>query len=65
MLNRIYEHPEGRDIHIALILITCDIPAARKICEHISALISCHQCEKKTNYKNRQYNFAGMENFDK
>ena len=64
-LNRTYEHPEGRNIHAALILVSCDVPVARKICGHISALVSCHRCDKKANYENRQHNFAGMENFDK
>ena len=63
-LNRTYEHPRGRDIHAALILVSCDVPAARKICGHVSALVSCHRCDKKANYENRQHNFAGMENFD-
>ena len=45
-LNRIYEYREGRQIRAALILVSCDIPAARKICGHISALAACHRCER-------------------
>jgi hypothetical protein len=63
-LNRTYEYREGRQIRAALILVTCDIPAARKICGHISALAACHRCEKRGNYENHQHNFAGMEDMD-
>ena len=63
-LNRTFEFPDGRDIRAALILTSCDIPAARKICGHVSALVSCHRCEKKANYENRQHNFAGMDDMD-
>ena len=63
-LNRTFEFPGGRDIRAALILTLCDIPAARKICGHVSALVSCHKCEKKANYENRQHNFAGMDDMD-
>jgi hypothetical protein len=51
-LNRTYECQEGKRIRAALVLVSCDIPAARKICGHISALVSCHRCEKKANYEN-------------
>ena len=47
-----------------MILVSCDIPAARKICEYVSALVSCHRCTKKANYKNHQHNFAGMDDID-
>ncbi|GET51673.1 hypothetical protein GLOIN_2v1775288 [Rhizophagus irregularis DAOM 181602=DAOM 197198] len=63
-LNKTYECQEGKRIRAALILVSCDIPAARKICGHISALVSCHRCEKKVNYKNRQHNFAGINEMD-
>jgi hypothetical protein len=61
-LDRTYEHRNGKNIRAALILISCDIPAARKICGHVSALVSCHRCEKTANYEDHQHNFAGMEN---
>ena len=35
-LNSTAEFSEGRTIRAALILISCDIPAARKLCGHIS-----------------------------
>ena len=63
-LDRTFEHPEGRKIHAALILVSCDIPAARKICGHVSALVSCHRCHKHANYEDNQHNFAGMQNMD-
>ncbi|GBC14554.2 hypothetical protein GLOIN_2v1775288 [Rhizophagus irregularis DAOM 181602=DAOM 197198] len=60
-LNRTYECENGKRVCGALILVSCDIPAARKICGHVSALVSCHRCEKKANYENGQHNFAGMD----
>jgi hypothetical protein len=63
-LNRTYEDNEGKKIWAALILVSCDIPAARKICGHVSALVSCHRCTKKANYENHQHNFAGMDDMD-
>jgi hypothetical protein len=63
-LNRTYECHNGKKIRAALILVSCDIPAARKICGHVSALVSCHRCEKKANYENRQHNFAGMSDMN-
>src|SRR6266496_3407043 len=44
-LDHTFEYQEGRYIRAALILVSCDIPAARKICRHVSALVSCHRCE--------------------
>ena len=63
-LNRTFEAQNEKKIRAALILISCDVPAARKICGHISALVSCHRCEKRANYENNKHNFAGMEDMD-
>ncbi|PKB98030.1 hypothetical protein RhiirA5_384246 [Rhizophagus irregularis] len=63
-LNRTFEFQNGREIRAALILTSCDIPATRKVCSHVSALVSCHRCEKKANYENHQHNFAGMDDMD-
>ena len=41
-LPQTFEHQEGKNIRAALILVSCDISAARKICEHISALMLYH-----------------------
>src|SRR5881394_1321556 len=39
-LNQMYEYrQEGKRICAAPILVSCDILAARKICDHISALV--------------------------
>ncbi|KAF0431153.1 transposase domain-containing protein [Gigaspora margarita] len=64
-LNSIAEFSERRMICAALILISCDILAARKLCRHISALVSCHRCEKSANYINRHFNFGSIQNMDK
>jgi len=55
---------DRKTIWAALILISCDIPAARKISGHISALVSCYRCKKKANYINNKHNFGGMRNMD-
>ena len=55
---------EEKTIHAALILVSCDIPAAQKIYGHISALVQCHRCEKRVNYVNNQHNFGGMNNMN-
>ena len=61
-LNGTFEYLREREIQAALILILCDIPAARKICGQVSALILYHRCEKRANYENRQHNFTGANN---
>ena len=63
-LNRTHEFPSGRNIRAALILTSCDIPAARKLCGHVSALVSCHRCIKQANYEDNHHNFAGMNDID-
>ncbi|RHZ76980.1 hypothetical protein Glove_186g68 [Diversispora epigaea] len=65
ILNKTNNCPNGKKIWAALILVSCNVPAVRKICGHISALVSCHRCEKKTNYKNQQHNFVEMDDIDK
>jgi hypothetical protein len=64
MLDSTAEYSEGKKIRAALILVSCDIPAARKVCGHISALVSCHRCNKKANYVNNKHNFGGMRNMN-
>ncbi|PKB93185.1 hypothetical protein RhiirA5_247878, partial [Rhizophagus irregularis] len=34
----------GKIIRMAVICCSNDIPAARKLCGHISALVGCHRC---------------------
>src|SRR4051812_22786127 len=43
---------EGKIIQVALILVSCDISAIRKVCGHISAFVSYYCCKKKANYVN-------------
>ena len=64
-LNSTAECLGGKRIRAALILVSYDIPAAQKLCRHISALVSCHRYEKSTNYINRKFNFSSMQNIDK
>src|SRR3954447_16892316 len=63
-LNQTFECPNGKDIQAALIIASCDISAAWKLCGHVSALVSCYRCEKKANYVNNQHNFSGIDNMD-
>ena len=63
-LSSTAESLEEKTIRAALILISCDVPAARKICGHISVLVSCYRCKKKANYDNNKHNFGRMQNMD-
>src|SRR2546429_285246 len=58
-LNHTNECPNGKDIRAVIIIASYDIPAARKLCGHISALAPCHRYEKKAN---KQRNFGSMKN---
>ena len=51
-LEKSQNHPNGRKICATLVLVSCDIPIAKKICDHVSALVLCHRCLKKANYEN-------------
>ncbi len=64
-LNYTYECQERKDIYTILILISYNIPVARKIYGYVSALVSYYQYEKKANYKNQQYNFAEINDLEK
>ena len=64
ILERTYENSNAKDIRAVVIIASCDIPTARKLCGHVSALVSCHRCEKKANYINKQSNFGGMADID-
>ena len=56
-------YPTGRNIRMAVICCSNDIPAARKLCGHISALVGCHRCYKKANRNESQrgFNFGGFD----
>src|SRR5918995_4749439 len=53
--------PNGKRIRLAVICCSNDIPAARKLCGHISALTGCHRCYKRANTGGRKPNFGGFE----
>jgi Transposase family tnp2 len=64
-LSATYENSNGRSIRAAVICCACDIPAARKLCGHISARIACHRCEKVANFDIRnQPNFGGFDDME-
>jgi len=55
----------GKNIRLALICCSNDIPAARKLCGHISALVGCHRCYKRANSNNEnKLNFGGFDDMD-
>jgi hypothetical protein len=60
------KHPIGKRIRLAVICCSSDIPAARKLCGHISALVACHRCYKhaKSNGNNQRANFGGFNDID-
>jgi hypothetical protein len=50
---------------MAVICCSNDIPAARKLCGHASALVGCHRCYKRANKSNEDHlNFGGFEDMD-
>lgn len=51
-INRIFECQTSKKVQAALILVSCNIPAARKLCGHVLAFILCYWYEKKANYEN-------------
>ena len=57
------KHPTGKRIRLAVICCSNDIPAARKLCGHISALVGCHRCHKRaeSNDYNKRANFGGFD----
>ena len=56
------KHPSGKDIRVAVICCSSDIPAARKLCGHILALVACHRCYKSASGEEGQrLNFGGFE----
>ena len=56
-----HNHPTGKNIiRMAVICYSNDIPAARKLCGHISALAACHRCHKRANVNGRKLNFGGF-----
>jgi len=54
----------GKNIRLALICCSNDIPAARKLCGHISASASCHRCYKRANSNGNKLNFGGFDDMN-
>uniref|UniRef100_U9UPJ4 Transposase domain-containing protein n=1 Tax=Rhizophagus irregularis (strain DAOM 181602 / DAOM 197198 / MUCL 43194) TaxID=747089 RepID=U9UPJ4_RHIID len=44
-------NPAGKRIRLAVICCSNDIPAAKKLCGHISALAGCHRCYKRAGFE--------------
>ena len=65
ILDWIHKCQYEKEICVALKLITCDIPAVRKICKHVLTLALCYRYEKQANYKDSYYNFTKMNDMDK
>ena len=55
------DHPEVKKIRLAVICCANDIPAARKLCGHISAKAACYRCHKRANVVGRRSNFGGFD----
>lgn len=57
-----YNYPSGRNVRMAVICCSSDVPATRKLGGHISALVGCHRCYKEANNEGGQkLNFGGFE----
>jgi len=54
----------GKNVRLALICCSNDIPAARKLCDYISASVSCHRCYKRANSNGNKLNFGGFDDMD-
>ena len=55
------DHLEVKKIRLAVICCANDIPAARKLCGHISAKAACYRCHKRANVVGRRSNFGGFD----
>lgn len=61
----INKYPDGKKIRLAIICCSNDIPAARKLCGHISALVGCHRCHKRARGEEGQRpNFGGFDDIN-
>ena len=59
------KYPTGKKIRLAMICCSNDIPAARKLCGHISALVACHRCYKiASGTEGQRANFGGFEDIN-
>ena len=56
------KYPTGKHIRLAVICCSNDIPAARKLCDHISALVRCYRYYKSASGEEGQRpNFGEFE----
>ena len=66
-LQKTADYPNGRAIQMAVICCSSDIPAARKLCGHISSLAACHRCYKIASCNNEEEerpNFGGFDDIN-
>ena len=66
-LQKTADYPNGRTIRMAVICCSSDIPAARKLCGHISSLAACHRCYKIASCNNEEEerpNFGGFDDIN-
>jgi hypothetical protein len=64
-LQKTTNHQNGRNIRMAVICCSSDIPAARKLCGHISANAACHRCYKRASSdEGERPNFGGFDDMD-
>ena len=66
-LQKTADYPNGRTIQMAVICCSSDIPAARKLCGHISSLAACHRCYKIASCNNEEEerpNFGGFDDIN-
>src|SRR5437879_13758852 len=54
------DHSEVKKIRLAVICCANDIPAAKKLCGHISAKAACYRCHKRTNVVGRRLNSVNL-----
>src|SRR5687767_1436563 len=55
------KHPISKRIRLTVICCSNDIPATRKLCDHISVLIRCYRYYKKANTDGTKLNFGGFD----
>ena len=59
------KYPTGKHVRVAVICCSNDIPAARKLCGHISALVGCHRCYKRaSDEEGQRINFGEFEDME-
>lgn len=65
-IPKTFEHPEGLEIKVALIVMSSDTPATRKLFGHGSAVMKCYRCEKRStySYEYKKTHYGGMEDYD-